>query len=169
MNERQNLSTEFLDQLRAGLLEDDPKLKSQVEAILREDQKFAAENDRWEEIRRQLDSMEDSDIRLKNQLRLRRRSVLSGRAGRKTHRFTLPQMALATATSVAVTLSAVLWYNDFSQTTVVMEPSGDTATKIAYPTSTDETGEFDLTNNVDFYVWMEHQSDLFTQGPRNGT
>ena len=170
MTKLKNLGIEQIDQLRAGLLDDAPQLKEETEAALVADKSLAMEHSRWEQIRQQLDKAEDSDIRLKNQLRLRRRSVLSGKAGvKKSRRFTLPQMALATVASVAVTLSAVLWLTDYSLTAVIPGAGYDSASGIVYSTTPDATGEFDLTNNIDFYTWMEHQSNLFTEVPDNGT
>ncbi len=169
MTNRQNVSIEQIDRLRAGLLDHSPNTKKRVESALREDQSLTAEYSRWEKIRQQLETAEDGDIRLKNQLRLRRRSVLSGHAVKKPRRFTLPQMALATAASVALTLSVVLWFTDNSQTAVVMQPGDDTTTGFAYKSTAKTNVDFDLTNNVDFYVWMERQNELFTEAPRNGT
>lgn len=169
MTDRENVSIEQIDQLRAGLLDNTPQLKAQVEATLHEDQNFAAEHNRWEQILQQLESAEANDIGLKNQLRLRRRSVLSGKAEKMSLRFTLPQMVLAAATSVALTLSVVLWFTDQPQTAIVMETSDDSTQTIVYRAPPDTTGEFDLTNNVDFYVWMERQNDLSMEVPRNGT
>lgn len=169
MTDRQNVSIEQIDQLHAGLLDNTPHLKAQVEAALQQDQNLTAEYARWQQIRQQLESAEDNDVGLKNQLRLRRRSVLSGEAGKKPRRFTLPQMALATATSVALTLGVVLWFADQPHSTVVMQTIDDSTQAIVYSPPSGKTGEFDLTNNVDFYVWMERQNNLFIEVPRNGT
>ena len=168
MTKQQKVSIEQIDRLRAGLLDQTPHIKDEVEAALHADQNLAAENGRWERIRQQLDATEDNDIRSKNQLRLRRRSVLSGKAGRKPRRFTLPQMALATASGIALTLSAVLWFSYQPQSTVVIKTGVDSADDIVFRSAAEADGEFDLTNNVDFYVWME-KNELLIEEPDNGT
>lgn len=164
MTKDQTVTVTQIDQLRAGVLDDAPELKAQVESALRQDRTLAAEYDRWNQFREQLESSKEEAIQLQNQLRLRRRAVLSGKAVTKPRRFTLPQMAVATAASVALTLALVLWINEAPQPNVVASTSSGTQ-----KTLLTDVDNANLTNNVDFYVWMERQNDLFVEVPRNGT
>ncbi|MDJ0958003.1 MAG: hypothetical protein QNI91_14135 [Arenicellales bacterium] len=171
MTKNQTVTVTQIDQLRAGLLDDSPKLKAKVESALHQDPALSAEYDRWNQVREQLESSKDDATKLQNQLRLRRRAVLSGKVTRKPRRFTLPQMALATATSVALTLGLVLWINQAPYPNGAANLNASTPTKQAtgVTSSNLSTVDFDLTNNVDFYVWIERQSDLFVEVPRKGT
>ena len=172
MTNNRTVTVTQVDQLRAGLLDTSPELKAQVESALRQDPTLAAEYNRWTQVREQLESAKDDETQLQNQLRVRRRRVLSGKAVIKPRRFTLPQMALATATSVALTLGLVLWLNEAPQPNVALNTGTNTQTILL--TDVDKanltkTVDFDVTNNVDFYVWMERQDDLFVEVPRKGT
>ena len=168
MTKNQTVTVTQIDQLRAGLLDSSPELKAQVESALCQDTTLSAEYDRWNQVREQLESSKDDETKLQNQLRLRRRAVLSGKAIKKPRRFTLPQMALATATSVALTLGLVLWLNQVPQPNVAANLNASTqpAQSTGMANTNLSTVDFDLTNNVDFYVWMERQSDLFVEVPR---
>ena len=171
MSKNQTVTVSQIDQLRAGLLDDTPELKKQIESALYQDPALNVEYDRWNRIREQLESSKADSTKLQNQLRLRRRAVLGGKAVRKSWRFTLPQMALATATTVVLTLGLVLWVNQVPQPNVTANLNASTQmTQTAGATSTNlSMVDFDLTNNVDFYVWIERQSDLFVEVPRKGT
>lgn len=171
MSKNQTVTVTQIDQLRAGLLDDAPELKAQIESALRQDPALGAEYDRWNLVREQLESSKDDATKLKNQLRLRRRAVLSGNTVRKPWRFTLPQMALTTATSVALTLGLVLWVNQVPQPDAAanLDASTKTVQSTGGASTNLPTVDFDLTNNVDFYVWIERQSDLFVEVPRKGT
>lgn len=162
-----------VDQLRAGLLEGDPERRARVRAALLADQSLASANDLWDRMREHLDESGNDVTRLRNRLRLQRRRVLSGNTARKSRRFTLPQMALATATSVAVTMSLVLWLNQRPQQEVVSTTSAfDSQSTQLVDSSTlqlTQQVDFDLTSNVDFYVWMESQEDLIPEVRRKGT
>ena len=171
MSKNQTVTVTQIDQLRAGLLDDSPELKARIQSALRQDPGLAAEYNHWNQVREQLESSKNDAPRLQNQLRLRRRAVLSGKAITKSRRYTLPQMALATATSVALTLGVVLWINQVSQPNVAANLNASTqAIQSADMDNTNSTPvDFDLTNNVDFYVWIERQDDLFVEVPRKGT
>ena len=171
MTKNQTVTVTQIDQLRAGLLDDSPELKAEIESALHQDPALSTEYDRWNKVREQLESSQDDATKLQNQLRLRRRAVLSGKAVKKPRRFTLPQMALATATSVALTLGLVLWLNQVPQPNVAANLSASTQTTQTNGVANTNlsTVDFDLTNNVDFYVWIERQSDLFVEVPRKGT
>ena len=168
MTKNQTVTVTQIDQLKAGLLDDSPELKAKIESALDQDPALSAEYDRWNQIREQLESSKEDATKLQNQLRLRRRAVLSGKAIKRPRRFTFPQMALATATSVALTLGLVLWLNQLPQSNVATNLNASTQTmQTTGVASTNlSTVDFDLTNNVDFYVWMERQSDLFVEVPR---
>lgn len=127
----------------------------------------------WEQVRGQLDASATEDPRLTNQLRIRRRAVLSGKtAGKARHRFTLPQMAIATASSVALTLGIVSWIGGHPPAApapvskAVQIASTDLANAIV---SNVVDIDLDLTHNVDFYAWMGVQPDTLVEPPGKGT
>ena len=170
MTERRKVTVTDIDQLRAGLLDHDPQVKAKVESAMEHDQALRAEFKRWDSIGDQLESIKTSTTQLNNQLRLRRRQILSGKTTTNRRRFSLPQMALATASSVALTLGLVMLLYD------APPPSTASSTATYTPTVrlTDASPmvsnvDFDLTNNVDFYVWMEDQNDVVMEVPRKGT
>ena len=104
---------EHVDQLRAGLLDNDPALASTVRSALESDGDLAAGDAIWNRVTGELEVSATGNQRLANQLRIRRRKVLSGKMkGQTRRRFTLPQMAIATATSVAITLGVVSLIGD---------------------------------------------------------
>lgn len=175
MNNDDIITTTHIDQLRAGLLDQDSVLKSRVRSALNRDNGLSEQNELWTEVCEQLESSGNDDPRLTNQLRIRRRSVLSGRASSgKPRRFTWPQMAIATAASMALTLSIVLWFGErpnpdtLSITQVnSAAPTGSNSPDLAIGTAVDI--DMDLTNNVDFYVWLESQDDVYIEMPRKGS
>ncbi len=81
-------------------------------------------------------------------------------------------MVFATAASVAVTLSMVLWLNQPPRQTSVSV--ADIGTRVVHESDSvtpqlTRSLDLDLTENVDFYVWMESQGDLSIEVPRKGT
>ena len=177
MNSDNTITTTHIDQLRAGLLDQDLALKSRTRSALRRDNHLSERNDLWTAVCEQLETSGKDDLRLTNQLRIRRRSALGGRAADKPRRFTLPQMAVATVASMALTLSIVLLIGEQSRTGVTaISQVGSVAPSESInpglPTGTALDVDIDLTNNVDFYVWMENQmespDDLYIEMPRKG-
>ena len=177
MNSDDTITTTQIDRLRAGLLDRNPALKSRVQTALSRDNQLAEQNELWTGVCEQLETSGKDDLRLTNQLRIRRRSVLSGRTADKPRRFTLPQMAVATVASMALTLSIVLLIGEQSRTGVTAISRVDSAAppdsiNPGLPTGTALDVDIDLTNNVDFYVWMENQMEspdnLYIEMPRKG-
>lgn len=167
----EKLTGAHVDRLRAGLLDDDLDLRDAVRAALEPGGRLAGADAVWDGVREQLDASQGDNRRLTNQLRIRRRAVLSGKwAGAKRLRFTLPQMAIATATSVALTLGIVSLLGERPPATdapishAVQVASTDLAN--AYVSNVVDI-ELDLTDNVDFYAWMEKQANA-GNGPRGG-
>lgn len=174
MNSNDTITTTHIDRLRAGLLDRDPALKSRVQSALSRDNQLAEQNELWTGVCEQLETSGSDDPKLTNQLRIRRRSVLSGRATGKPRRFTLPQMAVATAASMALTLSIVLWFGERPNTGISSITQVDSATTADSNIAGRATGtaadiEIDLTNNIDFYAWMEDQDDLYIEMPHKGS
>lgn len=171
MTEDHTYTATQLDQLRAGLLDDRPELKAAVQAALLRDTGLASQNELFDRVREQLERSRQEATRLNNQLRLRRRRVLTGKAGMKPRRFTLPQMALATATSVILTLVLVLWFNDTPPGTGIITVAGTGPAETSVPVQEVAAGgiDLDLANNVDFYVWMQNQRETSIDMPRKGT
>jgi hypothetical protein len=160
---------EQIDRMRAGLL--DRVREGRLRAAIEHDDRLSRGCEIWESLRRQFDASAADDPRLTNQLRLRRRAALSGKAA--THprrRFTLPQMALATAASVALTLGIVAL-------TGQQRPAGSPVSPALQLASTDLANayvsnvvdiELDLTDNVDFYAWMGGQPEETIELPGTG-
>lgn len=172
MTENQNATTEDIDRLRAGLLDHQPDLKARVQSALKRDQNLRAQDGLWRQLRDQLDASGENARQLSNQLRLRRRRALTGQGVKKPQRFSLPQAALAATASLALTLSAVLWFSGGRQN--VFDSAGNSIAATIAATGAEQplpvaSREFDLKNNVDFYVWMEDQDDLFIDVPHKGT
>jgi hypothetical protein len=177
MNSDDTITTTHIDQLRAGLLDRDLALKSRTRSALNRDNHLSEQNELWTGVCEQLETSGKDDLRLTNQLRIRRRSVLSGRAADKPRRFTLPQMAVATVASMALTLSIVLLFGEQPRTggtsiTQVDSAAAPDSISPGLPAGTALDVDIDLTNNVDFYVWMEGQigspDDLYIEMPRKG-
>lgn len=170
MTEKTTITSREIEELRAGLLDDDPRTKSAVESALDRDEALRAEFERWESIPEQLETAKTADTQLNNQLRLRRRQILSGKTTTTQRRFSLPQMALATASSVALTVGVVTWLYETPSSNIASNTGIHTPTVHLTDTAPMVRNvDFDLTNNVDFYVWMEDQNDVVMEVPRKGT
>lgn len=161
-----------VDRLRAGLLGNEPGLEPSVRAALESGGDLAGREKIWDQVCGALDASASDDPRLTNQLRIRRRAVLSGKArGEIRRRFTLPHMAVATATSVALTLGFVSWMGqpptgaDGPISQAVQIASTDLANAIV---SNVVDIDLDLTDNVDFYAWMGGQAGMSIESPEQG-
>jgi len=168
MNKNPEVTTTQIDQLRAGLLDRNTALGSRVHSALDQDDHLSQQDELWARVCEQLDTCRDDDPKLTNQLRIRRRSILSGRAPGKPRRFTLPQMALAAAASVALTLSVVLWFGGQSRTGAQSIAHSELVASTNTNNPDSSTGaniniDMDLANNVDFYVWIDDRHGLFIE------
>lgn len=146
MNNNHRQSEKF-DSLRAGLRVEDVDFKDTGTPKL-----IDKENAYW---RRIVDCMEEytnHDRALCNQLRIRRRQVLSGEYGRM-HSGGLPRFAIATAAGVAVLGVVTAWWGPLPGETA-RAPMTQTASLEAIDVDNTE-----FTNNVDFYTWLEKQTD----------
>ena len=161
------------DRRRAGLLGNEPGLESAVSAALETGGDLAGSERIWDRVCRELDASAFDDPRLTNQLRIRRRTVLSGKASGETRRrFTLPQMAVATAASVALTLGVVSWIGSppSGAETPVSRAVQIASTNLANAIVSNVVDiDLDLTDNVDFYAWMGGQTDTIIEPLGKGT
>lgn len=138
--------TEKFDSLRAGLRVEDVDFKDAGTPKL-----IDRENAYWRRIVDTLDEGVSHDRALCNQLRLRRRQVLSGRFSRKRDAG-LPRFALGTAAGAAVFIAIGAWWDSMPN-----EPALDVTRTASIESMDIDNAEF--TNNIDFYTWLEQQSD----------
>lgn len=146
--------TEKYDSLRAGVgvEEIDVKNAGTLDLIDRE-------NAYWQ---RMIDTLEEgvnSDRALCNQLRLRRRQVLSGRHRRKRSAG-LPRFALGTAAGAAVFIAIGTWWDSMP---------GESASEVTRTASIEslDVDNTEFANNIDFYTWLEKQSDTVADSGGN--
>lgn len=134
------------DSLRAGLRVEEIDFKDADTPKL-----IDRENAYWQRVVDALDEGVNHDRALCNQLRIRRRQVLSGQFSRKGGAG-VPRIALGTAAGAAVFVALGAWW-DF-----IPGESQPDVTRTASIESMDiDNSEF--TNNIDFYTWLEKQSD----------
>ena len=136
---------EKFDSLRAGLRVEDVDFKDSGTPKL-----IDRENAYWRRIVDSLEENVNNDRRLCNQLRIRRRQVLSGQYSRGRNG-SFPRVAVGAAAGIAVLVVVTVWWNPMAQT------SHPTATRTASINSTDADNA-DFTNNIDFYTWLQKQS-----------
>lgn len=113
------------------------------------------ENAYWQRV---LDTLEDDvqhDRALCNQLRIRRRQVLSGQFNRKREPG-VPRLALGSAAAAAVFIAVGAWWN-----TMPGEPGADVTRTASIETMDIDSADF--ANNIDFYTWLEQQSDTVAE------
>ena len=172
MTTGENINVMHADRLRAGLLDDDPELSRAVRTALEPGGQLEDSDDVWNRVYEEFEASANENPRLTNQLRIRRRAVLSGKAPNiKRRRFTLPHMAFATAASVALTLGIVSIIGGTAPTEApVSRALHMAATDLAnaYVSNVVDI-DLDLTNNVDFYAWMGGRNDLAVEPEGKGT
>ncbi len=156
MNDESSPSADQLDRLRAGLLDDDPALKSKVEMSLAADGRAIARAALWKRVNEELDRGLERFPTLANQLRLRRREVLAGK--RRSHA-ALPLVAggAAAMLTLAVAISTFQGSPQPEQAAAPVEPA--VATAAAYQVQTVADDRLDLATNLDFYVWLANQRE----------
>lgn len=138
--------SEKFDSLRAGLRIEDVDFKDTGTPKM-----IDRENAYWRRIVDCLEEHANHDRALCNQLRIRRRQVLSGEYGR-TRGGGVPRFAMGAAAGVAVLALVTAWW--------VAVP-GETTSTITQTASLETIGvdNTEFTNNIDFYTWLEKQSD----------
>lgn len=145
---------EKFDSLRAGLRVEDVDFKDAGTPRL-----IDRENAYWQRIIDTLEQGVNDNRALCNQLRLRRRQVLSGRVRHKRGAG-LSRLALGTAAGAVVFVTAGAWWDSMPG-----EPASDvTRTASVESMNVDNT---DFANNIDFYTWLENQSDTIADSGGN--
>lgn len=155
--------SETVDSLRAGLHVEGVDFKDACTPRLIDE-----ENTYWRCVVDALEEDANHDRATCNRLRIRRRQVLNGEH-RRQERWGLPHVVAGAAAGVALFLGAAMWWDTMwsqsvpSAGTASVEwqadwngsPSG--ARTVSVETADMESMEF--ANNIDFYTWLEKQSD----------
>lgn len=148
------LHTETLDSLRSGLPVEDVDFKDSSMPKL-----FDRENAYWQRIIDSLEEDANSNRTLCNQLRIRRREVLSGRCPRE-RRAGMPRFAVGMAAGAVLFLAVTLFWTPAPKRL----ETGLTQTA-SIQSAELENSEF--ANNIDFYTWLEKQSDTVADAGGN--
>lgn len=137
---------EKFDSLRAGLRVEDVDFKDVGTPKL-----IDRENAYWQRVVDTLEEGVSHDRALCNQLRLRRRQVLSGRFDR--NRSTgLPRFAMGAAAATAVFVAVGTWWNALPS-----DPGTEITRTASIETMDIDNAEF--ADNIDFYTWLDEQTD----------
>ena len=143
----ENNIVHYADKLRAGLLDDDPTLKAQVETVLAAN---PGTEHFWQHVRRELEQLAASDSCVDSELKVRRREALQRAGRKKPRRATWPQLATATAFTIVVAVTAILLFGRY-----LLEPLTPATEEVAL--SSDPELEV-LNANLDFYAWLDTQN-----------
>lgn len=146
--------TEKFDSLRAGLRVEDVDFKDAGTPKL-----IDRENAYWQRIVDALEQGVNDNRALCNQLRLRRRQVLSGRV-RPKRGAALPRFALATAAGAVVFVTAGAWWDS-----IPGEPASEVTRTASIESMNVDNTEF--ADNIDFYTWLDKQSDTVADSGGN--
>lgn len=167
-------TSDQLDRLHAGLLDDKPELKAQVQRAIAQDPEVAGHARLWQSVAEELDAATECKSSLVNQLRLRRREVLSGKRRTKS---AIPIVAAVAAASLATVIGVGLFVvqqtdrpqqapaanqlvaNATTESPAVA-PASEMIAKVAeyrVQTAGRMDDRIDLANNLDFYVWLANQ------------
>ena len=143
----------YADQLRAGLLDDDPAFKARVQAALAV---TPSASEFWDTVREELGRQTAVEDAISHRLRVRRREALH-RANRSRFRRPLwPQWATATACAIALVAGTVWTVSDYPATPAAQQVAIDNVPEL-----------HELTENLDFYAWLDTQhASASTQSPR---
>lgn len=139
------VATEQADRLRAGLHDDEPETPQQLRPAMQR-MGYESRQDAWEPVLAEIEALANSSTAINNQLRLRRRQVLSGRY--RPRRARLPRLAMAATAGIALFMAA----------TFVRPPADRPAARSTAAPAKAWHEVPDLANNVDFYHWMEDRS-----------
>jgi hypothetical protein len=155
MTEIDKSTADLVDQLQAGLLDDRPDLKARAEQAVANNPAMRHGHEVVRHSIRHLDESADNAVTINNQLRLRRREVLSGNAHRPAPR-RAPRLVLGAAATVVLAV-AIGWFSLPALNEMPNLLSG-----------VDREDISDLADNLDFYVWLETRGQTPGQS-RNGT
>ncbi len=148
MKKSNDTSTILLDKMRAGLLDGRPDLKTRVQRSLAEDPLLQDQDRMFRRTLDVLDNMADQSPVITNQLRVRRRAVMSG-AARRAAPLRMPGIALGTAVSMLSALAiGWLWLTNDADD---INPQASVL---------DREEITDLTDNLDFYNWLDHRANI---------
>jgi hypothetical protein len=148
-------TADLVDQLRAGLLDDRPELKARAEQAVANNPAMQQEHEVLRHAIRHLDESAEDAVAINNQLRLRRREVLSGNARRFAPR-RASRLVLGVAATVVLAV-AIGWFTLPGFNLIPNLVSG-----------VDREDISDLADNLDFYVWLETRGQAPIKS-RNGT
>lgn len=155
MTEIDKSIADLVDQLQAGLLDERPHLKARAEQALANNPAIQQGREAVHRTIRDLDESADNAVVINNQLRLRRREVLTGKMRRSAPR-RAPRLVLGAAATMV--LAAVIgWFTLPALNQVPNLFSGADREDIS-----------DLADNLDFYVWLENRGQSSVKS-RNGT
>lgn len=138
---------EIFDSLRAGLRVEGIDFKDADTPRL-----IDRENAYWQRLINGLEADLSDDRRLCNQLRVRRRQVLSGQYRRRSEPG-LPQFAMGIAAGAVLFSSVGMWWGLSGG-----EPGTEVTRTASIETMNIDNAEF--SNNIDFYTWLEEQNGI---------
>lgn len=138
-------TTRTLDQLRAGMSADSGNT---IEVMNPE--VIGEYNDNWEQIIHTIDTSSQQNRSINNQLRIRRRQVLNGEYRRENYHW-ISQWGIGAVASVALIVSVTLWWNTLWNNNEQF---------VADTTKGIDFEQHEITNNIDFYTWLETQPDV---------
>jgi len=150
-----HIEKEKFDTLRAGLRADDVDFKDACTPRLMDRQ-----NAYWQRIVDTLEQGVDQDRITCNKLRILRRKVLNGECREPARGWGFPRMTAGAAAGVALLAGAAVWWD--SQPT---EPN--TATVTASLERSEIDANLEIANNIDFYTWLENQTDTVADSGGN--
>ncbi len=143
----------YADQLRAGLLDDDPAFKARVQAALAV---TPTASEFWDTVHEELEQQTALEGAISHQLRAHRREALQRANRGRFRRSVWPQWATATACALALVAGTVWTVSDY--------PAMPAAQQVAIDNVPDL---LELTENLDFYAWLDTQhASASTQSPR---
>lgn len=151
--------TEKIDALRAGLHVDDVDFKDTCTPRLMDQQ-----NDYWRRVVDALDEDVDRDRATCNRLRIMRRQALNGECRKRAAGRGVPQIAAGAVAGAALMVGVAMWWD-----TVPREPAEVTRTASIERTTIDTAAisSAEIANNIDFYTWLEDQTDTVADSGGN--
>lgn len=143
---------------RSGLLDGDPEMKRRIGDMLATQPDAAREREALHTVTTHLDQATDRQLSVANELRRRRREVVSGHRRLAPPRYGLSALAASAVTSIVmgIAIGLVIGRATVSPTLplVALEESEDAG---------------DVVENLDFYDWLEGQHTSGQTPPQAGT